>query len=89
LRQIYVKNMTIEQKPRKTKISPFDRGISVKVHKIIGPKKITLRSVQRILSGQTKQDDLGVMDVAIRLQKAALKRKKRTQDRFQLLKLYR
>lgn len=81
--------MTIEQKTRKIKKSPFDRGISVKVHKIIGTNKITLRSIQRILSGETKQDELGVMDVAIRLQKIALKRQKRTQDRFQLLKLYR
>lgn len=87
MRQVYDKYMTPPKTPKIT-ITPFDRGIAVKVHKKVGTKKVTLRTVQRILAGQTKEDNYGVLDLALRLQKLALKRKKRTQDRFQLLKLY-
>lgn len=85
MRQIYVKDMLNQTDKQKVRLSPFSRGISIKVKKKVG-KKVTLRTIQRIMSGQTREDNYGVLELAIALQTEENKRLEKIKNKLTLLK---
>lgn len=82
--------MTISAKKQTSPRISFDHGISARIHEMINKRrkknKVSLRTIQRILSGATKKDKYGVIDLAIEIQSERNKKILRLRNEATLIK---
>ncbi len=82
--------MTISVKKQTSTTVSFDHGISVRIHEKLNKRskkhKVSLRTIQRILSGATKKDKYGVIDLAIEIQSEINKKLLRLRNQATLIK---